>query len=387
MRNRKAAQCSTLSADILVRRIQLPIVALILVLGAGSPIHSQTRTIGTAFSNPQGTDASDSLPDAPSTLLQEPQNATASVSGTITDQDGAVHEGVHITLEPASKGGSSVASRTAVSDSNGQFRFTDLPSGIFQLIVSSPGFQPRTISGTLNAGEALTVPKIVLLVAATTTQVEVTASTAEIAQAQLQQEEQQRLFAVIPNFYTVYDQHPVPLTPKQKYKLAFRFTADPSSFVITGIIAGVEQASNQFKGYGQGAEGYGKRYAAAYGDFLISNLLSNAVLPVIFRQDPRYYYKGTGGWRSRALYAIANSVVRKGDNGRWQPDYSDILGGLAAGGISNLYYPAKDRNGVALTFESAAIGIGGSAVGNLFQEFLSKKITPKAPKDKLPTNP
>jgi hypothetical protein len=74
------------------------------------------------------------------------------------------------------------------------------------------------------------------------------------------------------------------------------------------------------------------------------------------------------------------SVVCKGDNGHWQPNYSNIIGGLAAGGISNLYYPAQDRDGAELTFENAAIGTAATAVSNLIQEFLLRKLTPKLPK-------
>jgi hypothetical protein len=84
------------------------------------------------------------------------------------------------------------------------------------------------------------------------------------------------------------------------------------------------------------------------------------------------------------LYAIANSVMCKGDNRRWQANYSSILGSLAAGGISNLYYPPNDRNGAELTFENAAIGIGGTAVSNLFQEFVIRKLTPKVPNNNPP---
>jgi hypothetical protein len=94
------------------------------------------------------------------------------------------------------------------------------------------------------------------------------------------------------------------------------------------------------------------------------------------KQDPRYFYKGTGSTRSRILYAIANSVICKGDNKRWQANYSNILGSLAAGGISNLYYPAADRNGAALTFENALIGIGSTAAANILQEFVIRKLTP-----------
>ncbi len=148
-----------------------------------------------------------------------------------------------------------------------------------------------------------------------------------------------------------------------------------------GIIAGVRQANNTYSGYGQGAAGYGKRYAAAYGDFLTGTFISNAILPSLLKQDPRYFYKGTGSKRSRILYAIANSVICKGDNGNWQANYSNILGSLASGGISNAYYPAKDRNGAALTFENAGVNIGATAAANLVQEFLFKKLTPHVPKD------
>src|SRR5262249_16919705 len=136
---------------------------------------------------------------------------------------------------------------------------------------------------------------------------------------------------------------------------------------------------NDFSGYGQGADGYAKRYGAAYGNFAASTLLGSAALPALLKQDPRYFYKGTGSTRSRVAYAVAMSVVCKGDNGHWQANHSAILRGLAAGGISNLYYPAKDRNGAALTFENALIGIGATAAANLFQEFVVKKLTPNLP--------
>ena len=96
-----------------------------------------------------------------------------------------------------------------------------------------------------------------------------------------------------------------------------------------------------------------KRYGAGYADIVTGTFIGSAILPSLLKQDPRYFYKGTGSTRSRILYAIANSVICKGDNGRWQANYSSILGSLAAGGISNLYYPAQDRNGAGLTFENA----------------------------------
>jgi hypothetical protein len=80
------------------------------------------------------------------------------------------------------------------------------------------------------------------------------------------------------------------------------------------------------------------------------------------------------------MYAIANSVICKGDNGHWQTNYSAILGGIAAGGISDLYYPASNRSGVEVTFTNALIGTAEGAAQNLLQEFLIRRLTPRLPK-------
>ncbi len=220
-----------------------------------------------------------------------------------------------------------------------------------------------------------TVPQIALAVAENVTDVQVALSRTDVAEAQIKDEEKQRVLGVIPNFYVTYDPHPVSLTPKQKFELAWKTTVDPVTFAIVGGIAGVQQAQNTFSGYGQGAQGYAKRYGAAYADVAIGTFIGSAILPSLLKQDPRYFYKGTGSKRSRILYAIANSVICKGDNGRWQPSYSNILGNLAAGAISNLYYPAQNREGAGLTFENASIGIGATAAANLVEEFLMRKLT------------
>ncbi|MGH9537475.1 MAG: carboxypeptidase-like regulatory domain-containing protein, partial [Terriglobales bacterium] len=228
----------------------------------------------------------------------------------------------------------------------------------------------------LRAGATYIVPPIVLTVATALTEVRVGLSTVEVAQEQVQDEEKQRVLGFIPNFYVSYDPHPVALSTRQKFMLAWKTTVDPVSFGLVGAIAGIQQAANSFSGYGQGAQGYAKRYGASYADLVSGTFIGSAILPSLLKQDPRYFYKGSGTRKSRILYAIAGSVVCKGDNGKWQPNYSSILGNLAAGGISNLYYPAQDRNGVGLTFQSGAIGIGATAGANLIQEFLIRKLTP-----------
>jgi hypothetical protein len=200
-----------------------------------------------------------------------------------------------------------------------------------------------------------------------------------VAEEQIKVEEKQRVLGIVPNFYVSYIPNAVPLTSKQKFKLAARTVVDPVTFLIVAASAGVEQAQNHFIEYGQGMQGYAKRFGANYADTVSGTFIGGAILPSLLKQDPRYFYKGTGSAESRAAYAIAASVICKGDNGRWQPNYSSILGSLAAGGISNLYYPSNDRNGVGLTFTNAAIGIASNAVTNLLQEFVIKKLTPKTP--------
>jgi hypothetical protein len=304
--------------------------------------------------------------------------AAAGLHGVVTSTVGAVYEGARVVLESA---GSAAPPITTQTDSNGAFSFSNLPPGAFKLTVSARGFQTRSISGVLDAGEDFDAHTIALPVAAATNEVRVSAeSQVEIAQEQLNLEEKQRVLGVFPNFYVSYDQHAEPLTTRQKYQLAWRTSIDPVTWLETGVIAGGEQASNTFAGYGQGAQGYGKRFGANYADGFNDTMIGGAILPSLFKQDPRYFYKGTGSIPLRAMYAIANSVICKGDNGRWQPNYSGILGGIAAGGISNLYYPSSNRSGVEVTFTNALIGTAEGAMQNLAQEFIVRRLTPKLPK-------
>jgi hypothetical protein len=299
---------------------------------------------------------------------------TSIISGTIVDVRGAAISSAHLTLKVEGQ----TPDQETNSDENGHYSFSNVAPAPFQLAISAPGFAPVSVPGSVKPGESLTIPPATLEVAHLTTDMEVTLTQHEIAEEQVKSEEQQRLFGVLPNYYVTYDPHPAPLTARQKFDLAFKTTYDPVNFLITGIIAGVEQSRNTFGGYGQGAEGYGKRYGAAYGDFLSGVVLSGAVFPALMRQDPRYYYKGTGSRKSRVLYAIERAFISQGDNGRPQFAYASILGGLAAGGLSNLYYPAKNRDGAGLTFENAAIGIASNMIGNIVQEFFFRKVTTKS---------
>jgi hypothetical protein len=308
---------------------------------------------------------------------QSEQKTALRISGTIVDQTGVAVVGARIALT----GEDPSQSQEVLTGDDGLFILANAAPGPFHLTITAAGFAAQEFSGNLSSTESFVVPQIVMTVASVTTEVRVVPpSQVEIAREQIKEEEKQRALGIIPNFYVTYIPDAAPLVPKQKFELAWKSMVDPVTFGLTGAIAGLQQAQNDFSGYGQGAQGYGRRYGAAYGDMVTSTLIGSAILPSLLKQDPRYFYKGTGSKRSRLLYAIANSVICKGDNGHWQANYSAIIGGLAAGGISNLYYPAKDREGAELTFENALIGIGANAAANVLQEFVIRKFTSNAPK-------
>jgi hypothetical protein len=311
----------------------------------------------------------------------DPQSQ-GSIRGTIVDRNGTTVSGAKVTL----KRDAQAAIRAMLTVDDGQFFFPNMAPGAFQLTIEAPGFATQSSSGVLGPGESRTIPQITLQLATEVTEVRVELSAIELAQEQMKDEEKQRVLGFIPNFYVSYVPNAAPLTPKQKFELAWKTSVDPITFGITGAVAGVQQAQDNFSGYGQGAQGYGKRYGAAYGDLITSTFIGGALLPSLFKQDPRYFYKGTGSKSSRLLYALANSVICKGDNGHWQANYSAILGSLAAGGISYAYYPPEDRNGVRLTVENTLIGIGATAAANVLQEFVVRKLTPKLPNPD-PSNP
>ena len=199
-----------------------------------------------------------------------------------------------------------------------------------------------------------------------------------IAAEQIRAEEKQRLMGVIPNFYTSYIYDAAPLTWKQKFSLATRGTFDPVAVIGVGFAAGIEQANNSFPGYGQGAAGYSKRYAAKFVDGRSSDFLTHAVFPSLFHQDPRYYYQGSGTVKSRLAHAVSSAFVTRSDSGRTVPNYSYLLGNMCAGALSNLYYPQANR-GAHLVFTNTALGLAGRLGTNLLREFLSKRVTTNVP--------
>lgn len=190
----------------------------------------------------------------------------------------------------------------------------------------------------------------------------------ELQEQELQKKEQSsRILGVVPQF-DVTRQNAAPLTPRQKFRLFRRTAFDPFQFAFAGIQAGISQASNNFAGYGQGAQGYAKRFGAAFGDQLSSNFFSNFAYPVLLKEDPRYFRLGEGSVKHRIVYSLEQEFVTKTDKGTRRFNFSNVLGALTSGSISNAYYPSGDR-GFGLTMSRAGIALLYGSLGGLIDEF------------------
>jgi hypothetical protein len=304
-------------------------------------------------------------------LISAPEPQTAAIIGAVTDTDDAVIPGATVTVD----GPTPEDHYASTSTGDGSFVIDHLrPSVSYHVMVVAQGFTSWTSPAvTLSPGQQRDLTNVKLTISAIETSV-TAIDPEQLALEQVQNQEKQRVFGIIPNFYVTYDPQFVPLSTKLKYRLAFRAATDVVSIGAAAFLAGIDQASDDRPNYVQGAKGYGQRFGAAYANGVTDVLIGGAVLPSLLHQDPRYFYQGTGTKKSRALHAISAPFIAKGDNGKWQFNYSSIGGDLATGAIANAYYPDKDR-GVSLVFSSAAITTGGRMVNALAQEFLYRRLT------------
>jgi len=212
-------------------------------------------------------------------------------------------------------------------------------------------------------------------------------------EAQVKKEEHQRNLGVIPMFNTVLGGKVPPLTAGQKFDLVYHTLKDPYTFALAAIVSGFGELSPPAQGYGWGPVGYGYRYATAYGDNVDGALWGNAILPVLLKQDPRYYRMGPGhSVKARIVHAALSTLICKGDNGKTQFNFSNVAGNFIAGGLSNIYYPHQQRgynliwsNGLTVTYEGAAgaelLEYGpdlGALIARHHQRSLAKKAAAKA---------
>lgn len=179
---------------------------------------------------------------------------------------------------------------------------------------------------------------------------------------------QDRIFGVVPTYTITEARNARALKSSEKFKLFYQTTLDPFPTVAYALQAGVSQASDTHNGYGQGAAGYGRRFGAALADGTSARFFSTYAFPSLLHQDPRYFRKAQGGGWPRVGYALSRGFITRADSGATHPNWSNMLGKLAGGALSNAYYPAEDR-GAELTFTRVAISLGYQTLGNLAIEF------------------
>jgi hypothetical protein len=299
---------------------------------------------------------------------------TASIVGTATDVNGDPVPGAIVILQaPQASGNQNV--RSIVVPESGYFEFHDVPVGTpYQINITSKDFADWTSPAiTLEPGQFKIVTGIELRVRTEQTSVQVTYDRLQVATEQFRATENQRIFGFVPNFYVAYDKNAEPLTAKMKFKLALKISVDPITAAGVLFVASAKQAANSPR-FGQGWGPYGERVGAITADGFSDIMIGGAILPSLLHQDPRYFYQGTGTNGSRIRHAVFSPFVARGDNGKWQPNYSSVGGDLGAAGIANLYYPASNR-GAGLVFGNFALGTAERIGANLAQEFLFAKFT------------
>jgi hypothetical protein len=200
---------------------------------------------------------------------------------------------------------------------------------------------------------------------ATAPQTDSEKSKREQAADQLKAQEHQRVLGVMATFNTTTNRDALPLSPGQKFQLFLKSETDPWPFGLALVVAGIGQSENTYPEWGQGVQGYAKRFGGAYTDAFIGNFFGNAVLTSILHEDPRYFQKGTGGFAKRFLWAAASTIWCRRDNGTWGPNYANVGGNLIGAAISRIYYPSSQRtvgNTIEDGFTVSAEGIVGAEV-------------------------
>lgn len=345
----------------------VPVLLSCAITNAQNPV--SVKAVGVPYGSVVVSSAPNPNTSSPPEAQQEqPAAKSGSVIGTVLDQTRSVATDVVVGVTSEDKS----FSQELVTGDNGQFSFSNVPPGRFKLSVSAEGFVNQEFSGELTSGQTYLVPPIVISIATVVTDVKVAVDPVEVATEEVKEQEQQRVLRIIPNFYVSYRPEAAPLTTKLKFRLAWKSSTDPVTILGTASLAGLQQAGDQYPEFGQGALGYGKRLGAAYVDVFASTFLSGAIFPSILKQDPRYYYQGKGSKRSRLVHAVESSVMCKGDNGRWQVNYSNIAGQFGGAALSSTFYPTTNSGMFILS--NGLLRMGESSLAGVLQEFVLRKL-------------
>jgi hypothetical protein len=175
-------------------------------------------------------------------------------------------------------------------------------------------------------------------------------------------------FGVLPNYRTAEGDVPyAPISTKLKFKIASDDTIDGPSFLLAAGFSAISQLNNSEQSFGQGIKGYAHRYGTGLSDQILGNYMTEAIMPSLFHQDPRYFRKGHGSTWSRIGWAVSRSVVTRNDSGRFNFNFSEFVGNGTVAAIGNLYYP--DDRGFSPTMQRMFTQIGTDTISQVLKEF------------------
>jgi hypothetical protein len=178
-----------------------------------------------------------------------------------------------------------------------------------------------------------------------------------------------RMLWVVPNFAAVSANTTLPpLSAHEKFRLAVDDSFDYSSFVWTGIITAQSFALNSDPELGRSAAGYARYYWRAFADGVSGTFFTEAIVPSITHEDPRYFTMGSGGLFRRAGYAISRTFITKTDSGDTSFNWSEVGGNGLEAALSNAYYPPQER-GSGQTLRDWGTQMESAALNNLAKEF------------------
>ncbi|HEY2468257.1 MAG TPA: hypothetical protein VGI45_10540 [Terracidiphilus sp.] len=184
-----------------------------------------------------------------------------------------------------------------------------------------------------------------------------------------QPQQTKRILGIIPNFRSVStDEKLPPMSVKEKFLTATDDSFDYSSIYIPGALAGLGMARNSIPEFGQGVVGYGRYFWHSALDQTSENYMVEFVFPVITRQDPRYYTLGRGGFFKRTGYALSRAAITRNDAGNETFNTSEVVGAGVSSGLSNLYYPSRERT-LGNTGSEWAVNVGIDAASFVVKEF------------------
>src|SRR5258707_11214946 len=177
-----------------------------------------------------------------------------------------------------------------------------------------------------------------------------------------------RMLWVVPNFAAVdANKQLPPLSTREKFALAARDSVvDYSSYTWAGILAGQAMALNSDPELGHGIAGYGRYYWRTFTDGVSGTFFTEAIVPMIAHEDPRYYTMEKGGLFRRTGYAISRAFVTKTDSGRTRFNFSEVVGNALEAGLFNPYSPPGGR-GLAQTAQNWGTQMESAVLNHIFQ--------------------